>query len=174
MAQRVKNLPAMQETWVQSLGREDPLKKEMVTHSSTLAQRIPWTEAPGGLRAIGLQRVRHTEQLDFHIHTFTTWRGHRAFCPQSDLYPKCVHACSVTSVVSDSVTPGTVAHHAPLSMRFSGVDCHAFLQGIFPTQGSNPRLLCLLHWEAGSLPLPTDPHLIPKTTLWRREMRIHF
>ena len=123
---------------------------------------------------MGLQRVRHTEQLHFHIHTFTAWRGHRAFCPQSDLYPKCVHVCSVTSVVSDSVTPGTVAHHAPLSMRFSGVGCHAFLQGIFPTQGSNPRLLCLLHWEAGSLPLPTDPHLIPKTTLWRREMRIHF
>ena len=47
--QLVKNLPAMQETWVRSLGQEDPLEKEMATHSSTLARRIPWTEEPGGL-----------------------------------------------------------------------------------------------------------------------------
>ena len=46
LAQRVKNLPAMQETWVQSLGLEDPLEKEMETHSSTLAWKIPWTEEP--------------------------------------------------------------------------------------------------------------------------------
>ena len=59
MAQRVKNLPAMQETQVQSLGREDPLEKEMATHSSTLAWRIPWTEEPGGLQSMGLQRVGH-------------------------------------------------------------------------------------------------------------------
>ena len=49
MAQTVKNLPAIQETWVQSLGQEDPLEKEMATHSSILAQEIPWTEDPGGL-----------------------------------------------------------------------------------------------------------------------------
>ena len=59
MAQMVKNLPAMQETWVQSLGREDPLEKEMATHSSILTWRIPWTEKPGGLQSMGLQRVRH-------------------------------------------------------------------------------------------------------------------
>ena len=53
----VKNLPAMQETWVQSLGGEDPLKKEMATHSSILAWEIPWTEEPGGLQSMGLQRV---------------------------------------------------------------------------------------------------------------------
>ena len=58
MAQRVKHLPAMQETWVRSLGREDPLEKEMATHSSVLAWRIPWTEEPGGLQSMGLQRVR--------------------------------------------------------------------------------------------------------------------
>ena len=51
----VKGLPAMQETWVQSLGREDPLKKEMSTHSSILAWRIPWTEEPGGLPSMGSQ-----------------------------------------------------------------------------------------------------------------------
>ena len=59
VAQRVKRLPAMQETWVQSLGQEDPLEKEMATHSSTLAWKIPWTEKPGRLQSMGLQRVRH-------------------------------------------------------------------------------------------------------------------
>ena len=49
MAQRIKHLPAMQETWVRSLGQEDPLEKEMATHSSTLAWKIPWIEKPGRL-----------------------------------------------------------------------------------------------------------------------------
>ena len=55
VAQTVKNLPAMQETWVQPLGREDPWEKEMATHSSILASRIPWTEEAGGLQSKGLQ-----------------------------------------------------------------------------------------------------------------------
>ena len=55
----VKHLPAMQETCVQFLGREDPLEKEMATHSSTLAWKIPWMEEPGGLQSMGLQRVGH-------------------------------------------------------------------------------------------------------------------
>ena len=55
----VERLPSMQETWVQSLGWEDPLEKEMATHSSTLAWRIPWMEEPGRLQSMGLQRVRH-------------------------------------------------------------------------------------------------------------------
>ena len=59
MAQRVKNLPSMQETQVQSLDWEDPLEKGMATHSSILAWRMPWTEEPGGLQSMGLQRVRH-------------------------------------------------------------------------------------------------------------------
>ena len=53
----VKNLPAIQETWVQSLGWEDPLEKEMATHSSILAWRISWTEEPGELQSMGLERV---------------------------------------------------------------------------------------------------------------------
>ena len=53
----VKNLPARQETWVQTLGREDPLEKRMATHSSILPWRIPWTEKPGGLQSMGSQRV---------------------------------------------------------------------------------------------------------------------
>ena len=59
MAQTVKNLPAIQETRVQTLGQEDPLGKGMATHSSILAWRIPWTEEPGMLQSIGLQRVGH-------------------------------------------------------------------------------------------------------------------
>ena len=54
-----KNLPALQEIWVQSLGQEDPLEKEMATQSSILPWRIPWTEEPGGLQSIGSQRVGH-------------------------------------------------------------------------------------------------------------------
>ena len=59
MAQTVKNLPAGQETQVQSLGWEDPLEEGMAIHSSFLAWRIPWTEEPGGLQSMGLQRVGH-------------------------------------------------------------------------------------------------------------------
>ena len=55
MAQTVKNPPAVRETWVPSLGQEDPLEKVMVTHSSILAWRIPWTEEPGGLQSMGLE-----------------------------------------------------------------------------------------------------------------------
>ena len=59
VAQRVKRLPAMQETWVRSLGWEDSLEKEMATHSSILAWRIPWMEEPGRPQPMGSQRVRH-------------------------------------------------------------------------------------------------------------------
>ena len=55
----VKRLSTMQETRVRSLGREDPLEKEMAVHSSTIAWKIPWTEEPGRLQSMGLQRVRH-------------------------------------------------------------------------------------------------------------------
>ena len=59
VAQMVKCLPTMQETWVQSLGREDLLEKEMATHSSILAWKIPWMVEPGRLQSMGSQRVRH-------------------------------------------------------------------------------------------------------------------
>ena len=55
----VKNLPAMQETWVRSLGQEDPLEKGRATHSGILAWKIPWTEEPGGPQSMGSQRVGH-------------------------------------------------------------------------------------------------------------------
>ena len=59
VAQMVKRMPTTRETWVRSLGREDPLEKEMETHSSTLAWKIPWMEEPGRLQSMGSQRVGH-------------------------------------------------------------------------------------------------------------------
>ena len=70
VAQMVKRLPAMQETRVPSLGREDPLEKEMATHSSTLTWKIPWTEEPGGLPSMGSQRVRHYWET---LRTYLLW-----------------------------------------------------------------------------------------------------
>ena len=64
MAQMVKNWPAMWETWVRSLGWEDPLEGGTVTHSSILAWRIPWTEEPGGVWSMGPQRVRHNGKTE--------------------------------------------------------------------------------------------------------------
>ena len=59
MAQMVKNLPALQKTWVQFLDKDDPLEKRMATHFSILPWRIPWSEEPGGLKSMGSKRVRH-------------------------------------------------------------------------------------------------------------------
>ena len=76
VVQTVKNLPAMQETWVQSLGGKDPLEKEMETHSSILAWRIPWTEEPDRLQFMGPQTVGHdrthsTPNVKFQANSFT-------------------------------------------------------------------------------------------------------
>ena len=68
VAHMVKNMPAMQETWVQSLGQEDPLEKGMATYSNILAWRIPWTEESGGLQSIRSQKVRHDQATN--INTF--------------------------------------------------------------------------------------------------------
>ena len=70
MAQRLKRLPPMRETQVRSLGRKDPLEKEMATHSCILAWKIPWTEEPGGLQSMESQSVGH-DQVTEHIHTQT-------------------------------------------------------------------------------------------------------
>ena len=68
MIQMVKNLPAVQETQVQSLDQEDPLEKEMATHSSILAWEIPWTEEPGRLQSMGHKKVKHDLATRQHIH----------------------------------------------------------------------------------------------------------
>ena len=98
VAQAVKNLPAVQKTWVRSLGREDPLEKEMATHSSILAWRTPGTEEPGGLHTVhGVAKSQtRLKQLSF---TFSS--------------------VQLLSHVPFFVTPWTVAHQVPLSMEFS-------------------------------------------------------
>ena len=74
VAHTVKNLPAMWEIWVWSLGWEDPLKEGMATHSSTLAWRIPWTEVPGRLQSLALQRVGHDWAIKHtSVHWVTGW-----------------------------------------------------------------------------------------------------
>ena len=65
----LKCLPAMQETWVRSLSWEDPLEKEMATHSSTLAWKIPWMEEPGGLQSMGLQSRTRLSDFTLTLHT---------------------------------------------------------------------------------------------------------
>ena len=83
----VKNGPAMQETWGQSLGREDPLERGVATHSSIPAWKIPWTEEPGGLQSMGSQRVRHNkEQFSLHFNSLphlslTITRSQQYSCP---------------------------------------------------------------------------------------------
>ena len=62
----VKNVPANEEMWIQSLGQEDPLEKEMATNSSILAWRIPWTEKPGRLKPMGSQRIGHNQVTNTH------------------------------------------------------------------------------------------------------------
>ena len=71
VVQRLKRLPAMWETWVRSLGLEDPLEKEMATHSSILAWRIPWTEELGGLQSTGHKELDMTERLHFHFLSYS-------------------------------------------------------------------------------------------------------
>ena len=73
VAQRLKRLPGMWETRVRSLGQEDPLEKEMATHSNTLAWRIPWTEEPGRLKSTGSQRVgTRLSDFTFHFHNLSS------------------------------------------------------------------------------------------------------
>ena len=73
MAQLVKNLPAMRETWFQSLSQEDPLEKGMATHSSVLAWRTPWTEEPGGLHTVHGVAKNRTQLSDFPFDLQPLW-----------------------------------------------------------------------------------------------------
>ena len=101
VAQRLKPLPAMQETWVRYLGWEDPLEKEMATHSRTLAWRIPWREKPGRLQYMGSQRVRHDwatshtlrNQYCFHLKWTLSFNIFLSFYPWLDFLKKSFKIC---------------------------------------------------------------------------------
>ena len=96
----------MRETWVWSLGQEDPLEKETATHSSTLAWRIPWMEEPGGLRSIGLQRAgRDWAHTHTHTHTLSHTDRHTTQAPDSQAFksscPSPLSLCLVKWMLSE-------------------------------------------------------------------------
>ena len=125
VAQRLKCLPLIWETWIWSLGQEDPLEKEMVTHSSILSWRIPWTEKCGRLQSTGSQRVRHdwAASLTYSLN-LTQVRLNNKWNWKS------------LSRVRLFATPWTLAHQAPPSMGFSRKeywsDTYAVLEMISP------------------------------------------
>ena len=156
MAQLVKNLPAVRETWVQSLGWEDPLEKGKATHSSILALKIPWT-SPWGPKELDT-----TEQLSFSLSlsrpdcsgglAFLWWEF---LCGNlnlqwlllvqfSSVAQSCLTLCDPTDKLARLLSPWDFPGNT------TGVGCHFLLQGIFLTQGSNPSLL---HSQVDSLPL---------------------
>ena len=121
MAQMVKSLPAKQETGVQSLGQEEPVEEGMAAHSSILAWRIP------------LDREAWWATIQ---------------CPKSVPFSSVTQSCLTLCDMMNCNPPGSSVH-GDSPGKNTGMGCHAPLQGIFPTQGSNPCLLCLLHWQAG-------------------------
>ena len=157
----------MQEMPFQSLVQEDLLEKEMATHSSILAWKIPWTEKPGGLQSIALQGVRH-DWNDLPPVPVPLKRSHRHILPlrngdyeQDDRsFPSLSpHVCMLSHFnhVWLFAALWTIACQAPLSMGFSrqkycsGLPCPPL--GDFPNPGIQPHLFCILHWQVGSWPL---------------------
>ena len=110
VAQSVKNLPAVWEMWVWPLGWEDPLEKEMATHSSVLAWRTPWTEHPGGLKSMGSKSQTRLSDSHFHF---------------SQCLILSVYDCVCVCVLAAQSCPTL---------------CHSLLPAIFPTQELNPHL----------------------------------
>ena len=117
VAQRLKRLPIMRETWVWSLGREDPLKKEMATHSSILAWRIPWMEEPGGLQSVGSQRVRHEWATSLSLS-----------CLQ---FSSVAQSCPTLCDPKNCSTPGLPVHHQLL--EFTQTHVHQVSDAIQPS-----------------------------------------
>ena len=93
VVQMVKHLPTMQETQVRSLGQEDPLEKEMATHSNTLAWKIPWTEEHGRLESMGSQRVRHNWATSLHFFYIKRGRGVAGGCKLHGIGILCSYCC---------------------------------------------------------------------------------
>ena len=145
MAQRVKNLLAMQETRVRSLDQEDPLEKEVATHFSILAWKIPWTEKLGGLQFMGSQRVGHNGATNTII---TQGSFHLKYQSQAKPPQSCPALCNPTNC-------------SPLGSSVHGILQARILEwvAVSSSRGSSqPRdwilsLLCLLHWQASSLSL---------------------
>ena len=149
------------------------LEKEMATHSSILAWRIPGTEKPSGLLSMGSPRVGH-DWSDLaaaapvsQIHLMHNNSMHYCFQrwpPQFILFPfaiwmwischrVCAHSQSLSALWPHGLSPSRLLCPSDFPGKNPGVGCNFLLQGILLTQGLNPPLLCLLHWQADSLPL---------------------
>ena len=123
MAQTVKNLPAMQETWVRSLGQEDPLEKGMATHSSVLAWRIPWTKEPDRLQSMGSQTVGHDWVTNTHAWLENTllWIVFLISCPKTCYCCSVAQSCSTLCDPMDHSTPGfPVLYYLPRAASGNG------------------------------------------------------
>ena len=112
MVQMVKNSPAMQETWVQFLGQEHPLQKQMATHSSILAWRIPWTVEPGGLQSMGIQRIRHNWVTSIFTFSLKSWSWMSGETEPKEI-SKSEHALRTTS--AQIPTKGSFIYHKPVN-----------------------------------------------------------
>ena len=139
VAQMVKSLPAMQETWVRSLGREEPMEKEMATHSGILAGRIPWTEEPGRLQSMGsysvLSLVADSLSIRYYWGTMLCWADASQVGRYSDVYIKpepCPHgACRLHTVRTQQHLPSGLnqciletGSHSPQEAGLAGSLCH--------------------------------------------------
>ena len=120
VVQTVKNLPAMQETWVPSLGQEDPLEKGMATHSSILAWRIPWTEELGRLQSMGSQRVVHDWATNTHTHTKAGPKEATQLCLVGDAqWAREWSQRQLSSLIPGTVPlPSTLSHSLKLPVNF--------------------------------------------------------
>ena len=170
VAQRLKRLPPMWETWVRSLGQEDPLEKEMVTHSSILAWRIPWTEKPGKLQSTGSQGVRHNWETSLSLSLY--WVPHSVL-GVGGWFSSVQSLCSVWLFE----TPWTAACQASLSItnppslvKFMSIEsvmpsshlilCHPFLlqPSILPSIKFFCFCVCVFvfffHWAGSSFGWP--------------------
>ena len=165
------------------------LEKEMATHSSTVAGIIPQTEEPGRLQSMGSQKTQSPLSGCTYMHAQVMLTGQNSQCTHKCVYMSmcdrrihtiirsyvCMHAKSLQSCPTlcdlvDCSPPGP-AVHGDSSGKNTGVGFHALLQGVFPTEGSNPHLVCLLHWQGHSLPLmppgkPIRSHAIMHTLLY--------
>ena len=151
----------MSETWVQSLGWEDPLEEGKATHPSILTWRIPWTEEPGELWSIGLQRVGQ----DWSDVACSTLQAKSWIAPP--VFLQSVYKTLHLHILGE---PGILQFSATLPQN-TGVSILCFLQGIFPTHGLNPGLphcRWILYWlsHQGSPSATLSPHLSSKRVVF--------
>ena len=150
VAQMVKNLPAMQETWIWSLDREDPLEEEMTTHSSILAWRIPRTNEPGAVQSMRLQRVRHNWVTKTHTHSTVNCRNFVKVVPWRILSPKGFSPCS--GIFCGELSLWTGAHgtrvdHSGLSQRQSANSGLSWGRDECRTQSGGISHFCWVQFE---------------------------